>query len=87
MGCNCTVGAKLDYLHERYGSGIYRNRDLKYADRIKMFVVNVVVSVCSVIVMPFIFAYVVGNYAFGDGKISLRKFFRLKHNYLKNVGE
>lgn len=78
MACNCLTNQQINELYKRFGYGVKTTKGQTLGFRIKNFFVNTGVAICIVFITPFLFLYIVGNLIFSDGKISLRKFFRLK---------
>ena len=76
MACNCVTEEQLNKIYERIGESKYKNLTLK--DKITYPFKKLAVIGVMLLITPMLFAYVLYVHLFGDGKISLTKFFGLK---------
>ena len=78
MACNCVTNQQLEELYKRFGHKIKPTGKETLGFRIRNFFVNIGVYASMLIITPLLFLYVACVGLFGDRKISLRKFFKLK---------
>lgn len=78
MSCNCMTNQQLGELYKRYGYKVKVSKKASLWFKIKNNIFNVIISLLMLIIFPLLFIYVSYVTVFGDGKISLKKFFNLK---------
>jgi hypothetical protein len=87
MSCNCTTTQELNKLYEKLGLNEKKHRKLTPKEKIKHYTQKIAIIAIMLLILPLLLAYVVYITFFGDGKISLTKFFNLKKNNIGDVGE
>lgn len=82
MACNCITADRLNELYKIYGTKKKFDKNTRLRVRIKAETYYVLAAIAMVFITPILFIYLCCKTLFGDNKVSLRKFFRLKVNHL-----
>lgn len=80
MSCNCLTTEQLNELYKRYGYKVKLSKNASIINIIKFYTINTIIAMLMCIITPLLFIYISYVTIFGDGKISLKKFFNLKEN-------
>ena len=78
MACNCVTSQQLDQLYRAFGQKRKTDENLTLMQKVKSTFMRIGLYLMMLVIIPILIIYVVYVSYFGDGKISLTKFFNLK---------